>query len=163
MIGRKRRRPVAIQTLIGEGTRVEGDLCFTGGARIDGVVNGGVTAGRDRNAFLSVSEKGCVEGNIRVPHLALSGTVKGDVFVGDKAEFSPTAKVTGNVHYQLIEIAAGAEITGKLIHEAPKDQHLPERDSEPEVTDPKVKPILRSATVSRVDRKDIGQDRRSKE
>ncbi len=163
MIGRKRRRPVAIQTLIGEGTRVEGDLCFTGGARIDGVVNGGVTAGRDRNAFLSVSEKGCVEGNIRVPHLALSGTVRGDVFVGDKAEFSPTAKVTGNVHYQLIEIAAGAEITGKLIHEAPKDQHLPERDSEPEVTDPKVKPILRSATVSRVDRKDIGQDRRSKE
>ncbi len=163
MIGRKRRRPVAIQTLIGEGTRVEGDLCFTGGARIDGVVNGGVTAGRDRNAFLSVSEKGCVEGNIRVPHLALSGTVKGDVFVGDKAEFSPTAKVTGNAHYQLIEIAAGAEITGKLIHEAPKDQHLPERDSEPEVTDPKVKPILRSATVSRVDRKDIGQDRRSKE
>ena len=163
MLGRKRRRPVAIQTLIGEGTRVEGDLCFTGGAHIDGVVNGGVTSGRDRNAFLSISGKGCVEGNIRVPHLALSGTVKGDVFVGDKAEFGPTAKVIGNVHYQLIEIAAGAEINGKLIHEAPKDQPLPERDSEPEVTDPKVKPILRSATVSRVDRKDIGQDRRSKE
>ncbi len=151
MIGRKRRRPVAIQTLIGEGTRVEGDLCFTGGAHIDGTVNGGVTSGRDWNAFLSVSEKGTVEGNIRVPHLALSGTVKGDVFVGDKAEFGATAKVIGNVHYQLIEIAAGAEINGKLIHEVPKDQHLPERDSEPEVTDPKVKPILRSATTSRRD------------
>ncbi len=163
MIGRKRRRPVAIQTLIGEGTRVEGDLCFTGGARIDGVVNGGVTSGRDRNAFLSISEKGCVEGNIRVPHLALSGTVKGDVFVGDKGEFGPTAKVIGDVHYQLIEMAAGAEINGKLIHEALKDQHQHDRESEPEATDPKVKPILRSATVSRVDRKDIGQNRRSKE
>ena len=159
MIGRKRRRPVAIQTLIGEGTRVEGDLCFTGGAHIDGTVNGtvngtvhgGVTSGRDWNAFLSVSEKGTVEGNIRVPHLALSGTVKGDVFVGDKAEFGATAKVIGNVHYQLIEIAAGAEINGKLIHEVPKDQHLPERDNEPEVTDPKVKPIFRSATPSRRD------------
>jgi cytoskeletal protein CcmA (bactofilin family) len=120
------------------------------------MVNGGVTSGSDRNAFLSISGKGCVEGNIRVPHLALSGTVKGDVFVGDKAEFGPTAKVIGNVHYQLIEIAAGAEINGKLIHEAPKDQHQHDRESEPEVTDPKVKPILRSATVSRVDRKDIG-------
>jgi len=163
MIGRKRRRSAAIQTLIGEGTRLEGNLCFTGGAHIDGVVNGGVTSGRDRNAFLSVSEKGCVEGNIRVPHLALSGTVKGDVSVGDKAEFGSTARVVGNVHYQLIEIAAGAEITGKLIHEAPKDQHQQDRENDPEATDPKVKPILRSATVSRVDRKDVGQNRRSKE
>ena len=161
MIGRKRRRPAGIQTLIGEGTRVEGNLCFTGGAHIDGMVNGGVTSDRDWNAFLSVSEIGCVEGNIRVPHMALSGTVKGDVFVGDKAEFGPTAKVVGNVHYRLIEIAAGAEITGKLNHEAPKDQPEPDRQSEPEATDPKVKPILRSATVSRVDRKDIGQNRRS--
>ncbi len=163
MISRKRHRSAAIQTLIGEGTRLEGNLCFTGGAHIDGVVNGGVTSGRDRDAFLSVSEKGCVEGNIRVPRLALSGTVKGDVFVDDKAEFGATAKVIGNVHYQLIEIAAGAEINGKLIHDVPKEQHQPDRESEPEVTDPKVKPILRSATVSRVDRKDIGQDRRSKE
>ncbi len=152
MIGRKKRRPVAIQTLIGEGTRLEGDLCFTGGAHIDGTVNGGVTSGRDWNAFLSVSEKGCVEGNIRVPHLALSGTVRGDVFVGDKAEFGATAKVIGNVHYQLIEIAAGAEINGKLIHEVPKDQHQQDRESEPEVTDSKVKPIFRSATTSVRDR-----------
>ena len=129
---------------------------MTGGAHIDGTVNGGVTSGRDWNAFLSVSEKGRVEGNIRVPHLALSGTVKGDVFVGDKAEFGPTAKVIGNVHYQLIEIAAGAEIDGRLIHGAPKDQPERDRQNEPEAADAKVKPILRSATVSRVDRKDIG-------
>ena len=156
MIGRKRRRPAAIQTLIGEGTCLKGDLHFVGGAHIDGTVNGEVTSSLDLNAFLSVSEKGRVEGNIRVPHLALSGTVKGDVFVADKAEFGPTAKVIGNVHYQLIEIAAGAEIDGKLIHEAPKDQHERDRQSEPEAADAKVKAISRSATVSRADRKGIG-------
>ncbi len=155
MIGRKRRRSAAVQTLIGEGTCLEGDLCCAGGTHIDGTVNGGVTSGGDWNAFLSVSEKGRVEGNIRVPHLSLNGTVKGDVFVGDKAEFGPTAKVIGNVHYQLIEIAAGAEIDGKLIHETPKHQYQHDRESEPEAADAKVKPILRSATVSRVDRKDI--------
>ena len=150
MISRKRRRPVTIQTLIGEGTRVEGDLCFDGGAHIDGVVNGGVTSGRDSDAFLSISEKGRVEGNVRVPHLALSGTVEGDVFVGDKAELGPTAKVVGNVHYKLIEIAAGAEINGKLIHEAPKDQRqLAPSEGETEGGDAKVKPMLRSATTKR--------------
>ncbi|MCZ6517450.1 MAG: polymer-forming cytoskeletal protein, partial [Gammaproteobacteria bacterium] len=61
-------------------------------------------------------------------------------------------KVIGNVHYQLIEIAAGAEINGKLIHEAPKEQHQQDRESEPEVTDSKVKPIFRSATTSVRDR-----------
>ena len=78
------------------------------------------------------------------------------MFVADKAEFGPTAKVIGNVHYQLIEIAAGAEINGKLIHEAPKDHHELDRQSEPKATDAKVKLIPRSATVSRTGRKNIG-------
>jgi cytoskeletal protein CcmA (bactofilin family) len=127
-------------------------LCCAGGAHIDGTVNGGVTSGGDWNAFLSVSEKGRIEGNIRVPHLAVNGSVKGDMFVSDKAEFGPTAKVIGNVHYHLIEIAAGAEINGKLIHEATKHQYQHDRESEPEAADANVKPILRSATASRADR-----------
>ena len=152
MIGRTRRRSAAIRTLIGEGTCLEGDLCCAGGVHIDGTVNGGVTSGGDRNAFLSVSEKGRVEGNIRVPHLAVSGSVKGDMFVSDKAEFGPTAKVIGNVHYQLIEIAAGAEIDGKLIHGVPKHQYQYDRENELEAADANVEPIVCSATVSRADR-----------
>ncbi len=152
MIGRKLRRSEAIRTLIGEGTCLEGDLCCAGGAHIDGTVNGGVTSGGDWNTFLSVGEKGRVEGNIRVPHLVLSGTVKGNVFVRDKAEFGPTAKVIGDVHYQLIEIAAGAKIDGKLIYEAPKDRPEPDIQNEPEAADANVKPILRSATASRGNR-----------
>ena len=152
MIGRKRRRSAAVHTLIREGTCLKGDLCCAGGAHIDGTVNGSVTSGGDWNAFLSISEKGRIEGNIRVPHLVVSGSVKGDMFVSDKAEFGPTAKVIGNVHCQLIEIAAGAEIDGKLIHEAPKHQYQQDRESEPEAADANVKPILRSPTVNRADR-----------
>lgn len=116
MFGRKGRRPAVIQTLIGETTRIEGDLHFESGCHIDGVVNGSVIAGNNAEAYLSVSEQGRVQGNVRVPRLGLSGTVEGDVMVAERAEFGPTARVTGNVHYNLIEIAAGAEINGKLIH-----------------------------------------------
>ena len=122
MFGRKGRRPTAIQTLVGENTRIEGDLHFVGGCHIDGQVNGSVLVDQDPDGFLSVSEYGCVKGNVSVPRVALSGTVEGDLLVTEKAELGPTARVTGNVYYNVIEIAAGAEINGKLIHETEAPQ-----------------------------------------
>jgi cytoskeletal protein CcmA (bactofilin family) len=122
MFGKRGRKPAAIQTLIGADTRIEGDLYFDKGCHVDGQVNGSVVAGADVDAYLSVSEHGRVLGNVRVPRLGLSGTVEGDVTVTERAELGPTARVIGNMHYNLIEIAAGAEINGKLIHESPAGQ-----------------------------------------
>jgi len=120
MFGKKGLKPNSIQTLIGESARIEGNLLFDGGCHVDGIVHGNVVGSSDSGAFLSVSEQGSVQGDVEVPRLALSGTVEGNVLVSDRVEFGPTAKVNGNVHYNLIEIAAGAEINGKLIHEAGK-------------------------------------------
>jgi cytoskeletal protein CcmA (bactofilin family) len=119
MFGRKGRRPETIRTLVGENAHVQGDLGFEGGCHIDGVINGGVDGSSDADAFLSVSEAGRVQGNVHVPRLALSGTVEGDVVVTERAELSATARVVGDVYYNLIEIEAGAEINGKLIHKVP--------------------------------------------
>lgn len=116
MFGKKGLKPTSIQTLIGASAHIEGNLKFEGGCHIDGVVLGGVSGSRDAVAFLSVSEQGRVQGDVDVPRLALSGTVEGNVIVTDRAEFGPTAKVVGDVYYNLMEIAAGAEINGKLIH-----------------------------------------------
>lgn len=119
MFGKKSRKPAVIHTLIGDSTRVDGDLHFDGGCHIDGVVNGNVSGGNDPDAYLSVSEYGKVQGNVNVPRLGLSGTVEGNVEVTERAELGPTARVVGDVYYNLIEIAAGAEINGKLIHVEP--------------------------------------------
>jgi len=117
MFGRKERRGGVIQTLIGDNTRIKGDLRFEGGCHIDGVVDGSVIADKDPEAFLSISEEGFVDGSVRVPRVQLNGKVQGDVFASERVELGPTAKVNGNVHYELLEMAAGAEINGKLIHE----------------------------------------------
>ena len=122
MFSKKGRKPATIQTLVGSDTRIDGDLHFIAGCHIDGVINGSVSGGDDKDAYLSVSERGRVQGNVNVPRLGLSGTVEGDVVVTERAELGPTARVNGNVHYNLIEIAAGAEINGQLIHEAPAVQ-----------------------------------------
>jgi len=122
MFGRKKRNSGVVNTLIGTGTRIKGDLRFEGGCYVDGVVDGSVIADRDPEAFLTISEAGFVDGSVRVPRVHLNGKVQGDVFATELVELGSTAKVNGNVHYELLEMAAGAEINGKLIHQSAQTQ-----------------------------------------
>ena len=117
MLGRKQRRHTVVETLVGSNTRISGDLHFTGGCHIDGTVNGNVTADPESQAALSISEEGNVDGGVTVPYVVLNGIVRGDVFASQRVELGPTARVIGNVYYNLIEMAIGAEINGKLVHQ----------------------------------------------
>jgi cytoskeletal protein CcmA (bactofilin family) len=118
MFGKKHRRQAAINTLVGAETRVHGDIEFSGGFFVDGYVKGNVKAVKDAHSTLNISERGCVEGAVVVPHVLLSGTVKGDVRATERIELGPRSRVIGNVQYKLIEMAIGAEVNGKLIHES---------------------------------------------
>ena len=117
MFGRKQRRHTIIDTLVGPNSRMNGDLFFEGGCHIDGAVKGNVSANADSNSGLSISENAIVEGGVTVPYVVLNGIVRGDVFANQRVELGPTARVIGNVYYNLIEMAIGAEINGKLVHQ----------------------------------------------
>ena len=118
MFGKKKRQQAVINTLVGADTRVHGDIEFTGGFHVDGYVKGNVKASKDPNSVRTISERGCVEGAVMVPHVLLNGTVKGDVRATERVELGTRARVIGNVQYKLIEMAIGAEVNGKLIHES---------------------------------------------
>ena len=120
MFNRTKPKTQRIDTLIGAGTRIIGDVQFTGGFHVDGHVKGNVDAAADSGATLSVSDGGVVEGSVAVPNVVLNGTVKGDILAHDRVELGATAKVAGNVYYGLREMEMGAEINGKLIHEPHK-------------------------------------------
>jgi cytoskeletal protein CcmA (bactofilin family) len=117
MFGRKQSSNSVIDTLVGSNSRVNGDLNFTGGCHVDGTVKGNVNASPDSNSTLSISEEGSVEGGVSVPYVVLNGIVRGDVVACQRVELGPTARVIGNVYYNLIEMAIGAEINGKLVHQ----------------------------------------------
>ena len=117
MLGRKQRRHTVVETLVGSNTRISGDLHFMGGCHVDGTVNGSVTADPDSQSALSISEEGNIDGGVTVPFVVLNGIVRGDVFATQRVELGPTARVIGNVYYNLIEMAIGAEINGKLVHQ----------------------------------------------
>ncbi len=117
MFGRKQRRHTVVETLVGSNTTINGDVHFTGGCHVDGTVKGSVTADPESASALSVSEDGHVDGGVTVPYVVLNGIVKGDVCASQRVELGATARVIGNVYYNLIEMAIGAEINGKLVHQ----------------------------------------------
>ena len=117
MLGRKKKRHNVANTIVGIDTRVNGDMHFAGGLHVDGMINGNVTADPDTESALSISDAGTVDGGVTVPYVVLNGIVRGDVFASQRVELGPTARVIGNVYYNLIEMAIGAEINGKLVHQ----------------------------------------------
>lgn len=115
MMNRKKAGVPQVSTVIGQGAEIVGDLTFSGGLHVDGVIIGNVKSSSDE-AVLTLSELGSIEGEVRVPVLSLNGAIKGDVFSSEKVELATKARVTGNVNYNLIEMAVGAEVNGKLMH-----------------------------------------------
>lgn len=127
MFGRKKGfSATRIDTLIGQGSEINGDLVFSGGLHVDGKIVGNVIAEEGSTAILILSEFGCIEGEVKVPNMVLNGEVIGDVYGSTRVELAPKSRVKGSVYYNLIEMAIGAEVNGGLIHQAHGSQ-LPKR------------------------------------
>ena len=107
-----------IDSLIGAGTTIEGNICFTGGLRVDGQVRGNVVSADDKPGTLVLSDQARIEGEIRVAHAVINGTVIGAVNVLEYVELQGKANVTGDVQYRTLEIQLGAVVQGRLVYQA---------------------------------------------
>jgi cytoskeletal protein CcmA (bactofilin family) len=119
-----KRASTKVDTIIGQQTRIEGNVHFSGGLHIDGQVKGGVIAEADSTSVLTVSEHGSIEGDVRVPTVILNGRVTGDVRSAERIELAAKARVDGDVYYNLIEMAMGAAVNGSLVHNAETDSSV---------------------------------------
>ena len=117
MFQRKRApQPKRIDSLIGAGTVVEGDVTFSGGLRIDGAVHGKVATADNQPGTLVLSEQARIEGEVRVSHVVINGVVNGPVTANEHLELQAKARVNGDVVYRSLEMHVGAIVQGKLIH-----------------------------------------------
>ncbi len=117
MFSKKHSKPqTQIDSLIGAGTTIEGNLNFSGGLRIDGQINGNVVAAQGKPSTLVLSEHAQVIGEVNVTHLVINGSISGPVFASEYMELQSKAKVNGDVHYTTLEIQLGAIVDGRLIH-----------------------------------------------
>ena len=120
---RGNRSMASITTLVAEGTTIRGDIEFDGGLHMDGSVEGSISA-KGAKAVLTLSEKGRVVGEIRAPNAVINGQVKGDIVVSERLELAAQARIDGNIYYKVLEMAAGAQLSGKMIYQAEPPRQL---------------------------------------
>ncbi|TPG45815.1 polymer-forming cytoskeletal protein [Rhodanobacter glycinis] len=120
MLNRRRneRNTTSHETsLIARGTVIRGDLRFSGALHLDGRIEGTVL-GEGDDAMFTLSEHGQVHGEIRVPHAVINGHVTGDVHVSARLELAPQARIDGDLRYHTLEMAAGAQVNGRISRQA---------------------------------------------
>jgi cytoskeletal protein CcmA (bactofilin family) len=104
----------AIKSLIAQGTRVEGDMTFADGLRVDGEVLGAIHGKPDGSSMLVISEGAVVQGGVKADHVIINGTVNGPVEAREVLELQSRASIEGDVQYAALEMQQGATILGQL-------------------------------------------------
>lgn len=116
MFGKTSKPQNRIDSLIGDTTRIEGNVFFSGGLRVDGLVRGNVAALPDQPGTLVVSEQARVDGEVQAAHVVVNGTINGAVHATESLELQAGSRVKGDVHYKNIEMQQGAVVEGRLVH-----------------------------------------------
>ena len=118
---RKESKPLnRIESLIGSTTRIEGNVYFSGGLRVDGLVRGNVAALPDQPGTLMVSEDARIDGEVQAAHIVVNGTINGPVHATESLELQASSRIKGDVHYKSIEMQQGAVVDGRLVHHGPE-------------------------------------------
>jgi cytoskeletal protein CcmA (bactofilin family) len=116
MFGKTEKPQSQIDSLIGVGTHIDGNINFSGGLRVDGRVTGNIVALTEKSSTLVLSDQAVIEGKIVVSHAVVNGTVSGAIHASEYVELQPKAKVSGDIHYKAMEIQLGASVDGLLHH-----------------------------------------------
>jgi cytoskeletal protein CcmA (bactofilin family) len=115
---RKTSKPQSrIDSWIGSTTSIEGNLYFSGGMRVDGVIRGNATAQPDQAGTLVVSENARIDGEVHAAHIVVSGTIVGPVHATETLELQAGSRIKGDVYYKSIEMVQGSIVEGRMVHQ----------------------------------------------
>jgi cytoskeletal protein CcmA (bactofilin family) len=109
-----RKKQPPIHSLIGEGTVLKGTLDFSDGMRVDGEVQGDLIGRLDSPSLLVIGAKAKVVGKVNADHVIIVGEVIGPVLCSGLLELQPTARIVGDITYELLEMHPGAVVDGEL-------------------------------------------------
>jgi cytoskeletal protein CcmA (bactofilin family) len=103
-------RDSLVNSLIGAGSAVDGDLDVEGMLRIDGDLRGSVRV----TGKIVVGSLGRVEASIRARSAIIGGLVKGDVYVSEQLRLLAGGVIVGNVYAPRIEVEENTIINGYI-------------------------------------------------
>jgi len=94
--------------LIGEGTRIEGDITAAGDIRVDGQLKGDLTTA----ARVVIGPNGSIEGQVKCTFAEVIGQLKGDIHATETLTLRATAKIIGNLTVGRLIVESGAVFSG---------------------------------------------------
>lgn len=137
MFGKNKSGNASYDTLVSAKTEIIGDIKFSGGLHIEGVVKGNLIGEPNSSAVVRISDKGRVEGQVSSPNIIINGVVNGDVNSLKYIELAKKAKINGNLNYKMMEMVLGAQVNGQLNH-CTDDSSNPEPVMKESSTEPKL-------------------------
>ena len=111
---KKKRKFVAITTLIDKDIVISGDTTYTGGIRIDGKMIGNLKVHGEEDSLLIMGHGSKITGDIDVEKAIINGEINGNIKCHDYLELNTNSIVNGSIEYDIIEVQEGAKITGDL-------------------------------------------------
>ena len=117
MMFNKTKADIAFDTVIGETTKVSGNLTFRGFLRVDGIVDGDITLIDNKSGsknHLLIGQKGSIKGTVHAGNITVSGSIIGDVHAHNKLVLVSVATVEGDVYYKQLSMDMGTQFSGKL-------------------------------------------------
>ena len=111
---KKKRKFVAITTLIDKDIVISGDTAYTGGIRVDGKIKGNLKVHGEEGSLLIMGLGSKITGDVEVEKAIINGEINGNVKCHDYLELNTNAIVNGSIEYDIIEVHEGSKINGIL-------------------------------------------------
>lgn len=112
MLGKKKKNvesPIRVETIIGKGTNISGNLYCKGSIRVEGRIEGGeVVAAGD----VFIGQGGQIVANVKGRNVIIAGEVHGDVDSKEKLEIVPSGVLIGDIKMSTLVIEDGATFKG---------------------------------------------------
>jgi cytoskeletal protein CcmA (bactofilin family) len=108
MLFKKRNPGDEIISLLGKGAEMTGEVSFTNGLRVEGIIRGKVRS----DAVLEIGPGGKVDAEVNIRKISIDGEFYGVIHASDRVEIHKDGKVFGDVFSPCLIIEAGAIFDG---------------------------------------------------
>lgn len=105
----ERRDGVNVLNIIGQGTKINGNITSQGDVRIDGELVGNIVA----HAKVVVGPTGSIFGDIICENADISGKVEGTIRVKELLQLKESAGISGDIESNKMVVEAGAVFNGR--------------------------------------------------
>lgn len=100
-------RPKTIN-IIGNGSKINGDIVSDGDFRVDGIILGNFKS----NLKIIIGECGYIEGNVDCKNCEVLGKIHGNINVSESLVLRESANIEGDIKIGRLSVEPGASLTG---------------------------------------------------